>query len=34
MTKNSLFYKSKNTAKNVLSFDLTLLFDHDGVYPE
>lgn len=34
MTKNSLLCQSKNTAKNVLSFDLTLLFDHDGAYPE
>lgn len=31
MTKNSLLCKSKNTAKNV---DLTLLFDHDGAYPD
>lgn len=30
MTKHSVL----NTAKNVLSFDLTLLFDHDGAYPE
>lgn len=34
MTKNSLLSKSKNTAKNVLSFDFTLLFGHDGAYPE